>query len=111
MNANKVPEAMQIKDAEITASQPKNEVNVNDVAITWSIKYPLIKLKTAVAINPPINAPKIASNKKGKRKAILEAPTSLIIPSSLLLAYAVTRIVFPTSKEVTTNIAAANPKR
>jgi hypothetical protein len=34
MNANKVPEAMQIKDAEITASQPKNEVNVNDVAIT-----------------------------------------------------------------------------
>ena len=34
MNANKVPEAMQIKDAEITASHPKNEVNVNELAIT-----------------------------------------------------------------------------
>lgn len=34
INANKVPEPMQIKEAEITASQPKNEVKVNEVAIT-----------------------------------------------------------------------------
>ena len=33
-NANKVPEKIQINEAEITASHPKNEVNVKDVAIT-----------------------------------------------------------------------------
>ena len=58
---------------------------------------------------PPTNAPKIASRRKGKRKAILDAPTNLMMPISLLRAYAVTRIVFPTNNEVTTNIVTANP--
>lgn len=34
INANKVPDPIQINEAEITASQPKKEVKVKDVAIT-----------------------------------------------------------------------------
>jgi hypothetical protein len=34
IKANNVPDPIQINDAEITASQPKNEVKVNEVAIT-----------------------------------------------------------------------------
>ena len=36
--ANRVPAAIQINDAFITASQPKNDVKVKEVAITLSIK-------------------------------------------------------------------------
>jgi hypothetical protein len=38
MNANTVPETIQINDALTTEPQPKNEVKVKDVAITLSTK-------------------------------------------------------------------------
>jgi hypothetical protein len=38
MKANKVPDTKQIMEALTTACHPKNDVKVNDVAITWSTK-------------------------------------------------------------------------